>query len=321
MKKDLAIALIAILAVAVVAFALDRVRPDLPLTPSQPFVAKAGASHAPKSGKIVMHVNGEPVTEGEFNAFAQSIPEEQRAMLTNNPQGKRMLANEIAKLKVLQQEAEKQGIADEPEVRSQLDMANAQIVAMRALQKMVDPRVEQIVREEFEKEKNDTIELKHIAVAYAGGQYPSRDGSARQVPQALEKAHAIAARLRRGANFAELARTESDDPNSAPNGGSLGAARREMLPPEIAAVLAKLQPGQISDPVRTPLGVHVFRYDRISIDTLRPQLQQRARQQAMQEAVTKLEKQAKIDLEPSFFPQPAAPPRESRERGTLPATQ
>jgi parvulin-like peptidyl-prolyl isomerase len=314
MKKDLFIALIAILAVAAVAFALDRVRPDLPLTPSQPYAAKGETAREPKSGKIVMHVNGEAVTEEEFNAFAQNLPEEQRGMV-NNPQGKRVLANEIAKLKVLEQEAQRQGMANDPEVRSQIEMTNAQIVAMRALQKMVEPRVEQIIREEFDKEKNDTIELKHIAVAYAGGQYPSRDGSSRAVPQAIEKAKAIATRLRGGANFAELARAESDDPNSAPNGGSLGPARREMLPPEIAAMLAKLQPGQISEPVRTPLGIHVFRYDPISLETLRPQLQQRARQQAMQEAVTKLEKQAKIALEPSFFP-----PAPEAPRGTLPGT-
>jgi hypothetical protein len=317
LKKDFVIAVIAILAVTVVAFALDRVRdPNLPLTPSQPFVAKGEVAHAPAGGKVMMRVNGEPVTEAEFNAFAQSLPEEQRGMLTGSPQGMRLIANEIAKLKVLEQEAQRLGVANDPEVRTQLTMTHSQILAMRALQKIVEPRVEQIVREEYEKEKKDTIELKHIAIAYAGGQYPSRDGSARQVPQALEKAKAIAARLHSGGNFAEIARAESDDPNTAQNGGSLGPARREMLPPEIAGVLTTLQPGQISDPVRTPLGVHIFRYDPVSLDAMRPQLQQRARQQAMQEAVAKLEKQAKIDLEPRFFPpQPAAP------RGTLPATQ
>src|ERR1051325_6357791 len=96
MKKDLFIALIAILAVAAVAFALDRVRPDLPLTPSQPYAAKGETAREPKSGKIVMHVNGEAVTEEECNAFGQNLPEEQRGMV-NNPQGKRVLATESAR--------------------------------------------------------------------------------------------------------------------------------------------------------------------------------------------------------------------------------
>lgn len=314
MKRDLTIALIAILAIAAIAFAVDRVRPDLPLTPSQPYVAKGEAAQAPKSGKVIMHVNGEPVTEAEFNAFAQNVPEEQRKMLTSNPQGRRMLANEMAKVKLLEQEAARLGVASDPETRTQIAMTNSQIVAMRALQKMVEPRVEQILREDYEKEKKENIELKHIAVAYAGGQYPARDGSTRSAEQATQKAQAIVARLRSGANFAELARAESDDPNSASNGGSLGVANRAMLPPEIGATLAKLQPGQYSPPVRTPLGVHIFRYDPVSLEALRPQLQQRAQQQAMQEAVERLEKQAKIEFEPSFFPQAQPQP----QRGTLP---
>jgi len=326
-KKDLSIALAAIVAVAVAAFALSRIRPDLPLTPSQPYAATAepgAVTHADKktSGKVVMHVNGAPVTEAEFNAFALNIPEEQRAMLTNNPQGRRVIANELAKLKLLEQEAGRLGVSSDPEVRTQIEMTNAQIVAMKALQKLAEAKVEEMVRADYEREKKDTIELKHIAVAYTGGQYPLRDGSPRSVEQATQKARAIAARLRSGANFAEVARTESEDPQSAANGGSLGAAKREMLPPEIAGALAKLQPGQISDPVRTPLAVHIFRFDQPSLASLRPQLQQRAQQLAMQQAVEQLQKQAKIDLDPAFFPQPAQPPQQQQQPGgKLPGTR
>lgn len=316
MKKDLTITVVAILAVLAATFALATVRhtKDLPLTPSEPFVAAAkgesGIKPAPaKPGKVVMRVNGEPVTEDEFNAFTLNIPEEQRGPLISNPQGRRVIANELAKLKMLEQEAARLGVANEPEVRTQIDMTHAQIMAMHALQKLSEQKVEQMVRDDYEREKKDTIELKHIAVAYSGGQYPSRDGSQRSVEQATEKAKAIAARLRGGANFADLARTESDDPQSAAKGGALGAAKREMLPPEIAAALAKIQPGQISDPVRTPLAVHVFRYDAPSLEALRPQLKQRAQQLAMQQTVEQLQKQAKVDLDPAFFPPAAAPPQ------------
>ena len=52
---------------------------------------------------------------------------------------------------------------------------------------------------------------------------------------------------------------------------------------------------------------------------MRPQLQQRAQQQAMQETVAELEKQAKIDLDPTFFPQ--APPSPQPPQGKLPGTR
>ena len=304
MKKDLTIALIAILVILAAAFAIARVRPDLPLTPTQPYAEKAVAkASAPKSGKVIMHVNGEPITEDEFNAFLNAIPEEQRAGVMANPQGKRLVANEIAKLKLLEQEAARLGVADDPDIRRQLDMSNAQVLALRALQKLVQPKVEQMVREEFEQEKKDAIELSQIAVAYTGGQYPVRDGSQRSPELAMQKATAIAARLKGGADFGELARAESDDAQSAANGGSLGAIRREMLPPEIAGALAAIKPGQISNPVRTPLGVHVFRYQQPTLDSMRPALQQRAQQRAMQETMDALQKQAKIEFDPAFFPQ------------------
>jgi len=308
-KKDLGIAAIALLIVAAATFAVGRVRPDLPLTPSQPFAETPGAAakvSAPKSGKVIMHVNGEAITEAEFNAFANAIPEEQRGALAS-PEGRRLVANEIAKLKILEQEADRLGIAADPDVRTQISMSSGQLLALRALQKLVQPKVEQFVREDYEREKKDAIELWQIAVAYTGGQYPVRDGSQRSVEQATQKATAIVARVRGGADFASLARAESDDPQSAANGGSLGATRREMLPPEIATAIVQLKPGQVSQPVRTPLGVHVFRFQEASLETLRPALLQRAQQRAMQETMAQLQNKAKIELDPAFFPQAPAP--------------
>lgn len=320
MKKDLTLALIAILIIAAATFAIARVRPDLPLTPSQPYAEKAvGKTAAPKTGKVIMHVNGEAITEDEFNSFVNAIPDEQRAGVMANPEGKRLVANEIAKLKLLEQEASRLGVADDPEIRRQLDMSNAQVLAVRALQKLVQPKVDQMVREEFEQEKKDAIELSQIAVAYTGGQYPVRDGSQRPPELAMQKANAIVARLKAGQDFGQLARAESDDPQSAAKGGSLGAIRREMLPPEIAAALAAIKPGQISNPVRTPLGIHVFRYQQPTLESMRPALQQRAQQRAMQETMESLQKQAKIEYDPSFFP--PAPAQPQQPGVTLPGTR
>ena len=318
MKKDLAIAAIAILAVTTIAFALDKTRPDLPLTPSQPFSEKAAAPRTAKTGKVIMHVNGEPVTEAEFNAFAAAgVPAEQRAFVTGSPQGRRLLANEIVKLKMLEQEARRLGLSSDPEVKTQLEMTETQIIAMRALDKIVRPKVEQYVRAEFEREKNNTIELRHVVVAYAGGQLPSRDGSQRPLAQALQKAQSVAARLRGGADFAALARAESDDQQSAMNGGLLGPMRREMIPTEIVPVITKLKPGQISDPVRTGYAVHVFRVDPPSLEQMRPALMQNAQRQAMEETLAELQKDAKVELDPSFFPQQqsAPPPPATKSNG------
>ncbi|MDH3205103.1 MAG: peptidylprolyl isomerase [Gemmatimonadota bacterium] len=64
-----------------------------------------------------------------------------------------------------------------------------------------------------------------------------------------------------GTPFEELARTYSQDPGTAPVGGDLGFfGRGEMVAPFEEAVLA-LEPGEVSDVVQTPLGLHLIRLE------------------------------------------------------------
>ena len=310
MKKDLVIAIAAILIIAGACYALASIRPDLPLTPSQPFSRVAGAGKgtakgSAKPGKVIMHVNGEGITEDEFLAYAESAPPEQRAFLVTSPEGRRLLAEEIVKIKALEQEAERLGLADEPQVRTQLDMTRSQILAGRALQKLVQDKVAGSIEGELQKEAGETIALRHILVAYEGGQIPARDGKAPPPERAMQRANELVARIRGGAAFEQVAASESDDRQTATTGGSLGSTRRDALPPEIAAAVSSLKPGQVSDPVRTPYGIHIFRVDAPSMEELRPALAQRAQQQAIQETVERLEKQAKVELDPTFFKPPS----------------
>lgn len=64
-------------------------------------------------------------------------------------------------------------------------------------------------------------------------------------------------RILAGANFAELARANSDDTGSAANGGSLGWVSPGGLVPKFESVMDALKPGQISQPFRTRFGWHI----------------------------------------------------------------
>lgn len=312
MKRDLLLALAAILVVAGISYGLSWARPDLPLSPSKPFAGELSAKKvSPRSpgGKVVMRVNGEPVTETEFVAFMQSVPEQQRAFFAN-PAGRRALADEIVRVKLLEQEATRLGIDDDPEVESSLRMARSQLVAGRALGKLVKDEIEKQIKVEYEKEKSSSVALRHILIAYEGGQVPARDPKKTpSADQAMKKAAGVVAKLRGGGEFGLLARTESDDQQSAMEGGSLGPVRPEMLPPEVAAVVRKLKPGEISDPVKTSYGVHVFSLTTPTLEDLRPMLAQQVQQKVIAETLTRLQKGAKVDLDPKFFPDDTQPPR------------
>ena len=61
-----------------------------------------------------------------------------------------------------------------------------------------------------------------------------------------------------GADFAELARTQSEDPGSAENGGSIGLVVPGQTVPPFEQALFALEEGETSDVVETPFGFHVI---------------------------------------------------------------
>jgi len=74
------------------------------------------------------------------------------------------------------------------------------------------------------------------------------------------KAEMLRTQLEDGADFVELAKQHSRDA-TARDGGDLGTLKRGELAPEIESELLTLRGGQISKPVRSPLGFHVFRLE------------------------------------------------------------
>lgn len=313
MKKDISIAAVAVVIVLAVAFGLSQLRPNLPAPDSRPFSGASGGAKsdkkaAPGDDKVVMRVNGDPITAIEFSRFLENVPAEQRDYFTT-PAGRRALADEIVRMKVLEQEAERLGVANDPEVQQQIRMATTQITAGRALQKLADEKIDEKIRQEYEKEKANARSLRHILIAYAGGQAPAREGKeAPPEAAAMQRAQAISARLRGGADFARTAAAESDDEASGAQGGMLGPVNPQQLPPEIRASVAQLQPGQVSEPVKSQFGIHIFKVEQASLEQFDPMVRQAVRQRTAEEAIRKLQAGAKVDLDPQFFPAPPQAP-------------
>ncbi|MGI9139701.1 MAG: peptidylprolyl isomerase [Gemmatimonadaceae bacterium] len=75
---------------------------------------------------------------------------------------------------------------------------------------------------------------------------------------ALVRARQLRSRIT-GANFAELASTNSEDTQSGAQGGSLGIFPRGAMVPAFQQALLALQPGEISPIVETEFGYHIIR--------------------------------------------------------------
>jgi len=94
-----------------------------------------------------------------------------------------------------------------------------------------------------------------LMAATTGGQAPSADTLTLRiiVVETQEDARLVQARIARGEDFAELARTLSVDPSAA-NGGMLGTLKVSTLRPELQNALQNVGVGQISPITRVPLG-------------------------------------------------------------------
>jgi len=124
---------------------------------------------------------------------------------------------------------------------------------------------------------------RHILIEVGQG------ASEQEVEAAREKAEALVQKLREGADFAELAKAESDDPGSAPQGGDLGFFGRGAMVPEFEDAAFTLARDAISDPVRSPFGFHIIQVTDIrkaevpSYEALRDELIEEAYREQVEE--------------------------------------
>ncbi|MBL6749255.1 MAG: SurA N-terminal domain-containing protein [Nevskia sp.] len=88
---------------------------------------------------------------------------------------------------------------------------------------------------------------------------------------AQKKAQDLYAKLKAGADFAELARQNSDDPGSKAQGGDLGWVKRGTMVPKFeAALFAMDKPGSLGEPVETQFGWHIIKLIDVKAAQVKP---------------------------------------------------
>jgi peptidyl-prolyl cis-trans isomerase C len=129
-----------------------------------------------------------------------------------------------------------------------------------------------------------------------------------------DEAKAVLAELQKGADFAELAKQKSKDPGGA-QGGDLGYFTKDQMVPEFAEVAFKLEPGKLSDPVKSQFGWHIIKVEDKrarpvpEFDKVKDQIQAFLVRKAQTETVTKLRAEGKIErLDAPAAKTPDAPP-------------
>jgi peptidyl-prolyl cis-trans isomerase C len=101
--------------------------------------------------------------------------------------------------------------------------------------------------------EGESVHASHILIGVPSDAQPA------QKEQARTAAVALLAKIRAGADFTAIAREQSSDANSAPNGGDLGFFSKGRMTPVLEAAAFKLKPGGVSGVVESPFGFHIIK--------------------------------------------------------------
>lgn len=137
-------------------------------------------------------------------------------------------------------------------------------------------------------------------------------------PDEKDKADEVKSELDNGADFAELAKENSEDPGSKDNGGDLGCQAKGGFAPEFDDAAFNAKEGEIVGPIKTDFGYHIIEVTEIqpeevaSLEEARPEIEERLTQQRQAQAfdawVQDQLDERNVKYLPGYNPQEAAIP-------------
>ena len=231
-------------------------------------------------------VNGKPIPKTRADAVVTSLVAQGQQ---KSPELEKMVREELINREIMMQEAERRGISNSDEVRTQLEMGR-QAVIIRALfadfQKK-NPVAPAEVQTEYDKFKSQAADkeyrARHILV------------------EKEDEAAAVIAQIKGGQKFEDIAKKASKDPGSGANGGDLDWAPASAYVAEFSAAMAALNKGQMTEKaVKSQFGFHIIRLDDVratkvpTLEEVKPQIEQQIGQRKMQEFQKGLRDKAKI---------------------------
>lgn len=247
-------------------------------------------------------VNGKPIPKAAFEQYVQQLRGRTKV---DSPEASKSLIDQLVLEELLVQQADKQKLAETPEIKQQLAMVQRSLLASSVIRRMLNDNApgEDAIKKEYET----------ATAAMKGKEYKA----SHILVDSEDKAKEIIAELKKGGNFAELAKAKSSD-SSKDNGGDLGWFTPSMMVPPFAQAVAKMEKGKYSEqPVQTSFGWHVILLEDVrdatppSLDELRPQITQMLQSRMVNDYLEKLKADAKVDvkeIQVSEAAKPAAEP-------------
>ncbi|HEX7868276.1 MAG TPA: peptidylprolyl isomerase [Variovorax sp.] len=258
-------------------------------------VGVAGLAGAQTTAPAVVARLGEiTVGQDEVEKLLQALPDGERAAArADRATLDGWLRDRLSSEAVLR-DARAKGWSERPEVKAKVDAA-AREIAARIVSTSYLESVSQVpadyppdadMQAAYEQGKANF----NLPAAYRVAQIflatPDRDVAA--IAKVRDEVGRLARQARAG-DFAAVARASSQDKRSAERGGEVDTLPLERILPELRDTVARLKPGQVSDPVQAAAGFHVVKVLDVqparsaTLEEMKPRLRIALRQQRQQQ--------------------------------------
>ncbi len=273
----------------------------------------AGCTKVATEKEVVAIVDGERITMVMLNERIEELPEYYRSAAV---QHKKEILNDLIVEKLLFDEAKRRKLDKDNEVRELIQKAKRKILIARLLADETTPK-KLISDEDIESYYNQHK-----------GQYlvPEKVKASHILLSTEEEAKKVLDELNEGVDFGEMARQHSKDLTK-DRGGDLGYFQKGQMIPEFEKACFRLQPGEISDIIKTRFGYHIIKvtdkrpaeFKQLSDvkEKTRAKLIDQTKQQQFRNFVQSLKDKAKIEIKEEVFKKPpteeSTSPKESEQ--------
>src|SRR3954468_6216049 len=259
------------------------------------------ALRAEEANPVLAKVNG-----AEIRASDVALAEEELgpSLAQMDPASKKEnVLSFLIDMKIVSKEAEDKKVADRDDFKTRLAFARNRLLmdnllATEGKAATTDENMKKVYEDAAKQISGEQeVHARHILV------------------ESEDEAKKVAGELKKGADFAELAKKESKDPGAS-DGGDLGFFTKDQMVPEFSAVAFTLEPGKISDPVKSQFGWHIIKVEEKrnrkapEFEQVKAQIETYVTRKAQAGYVAKLREAAKVERmdKPA---EPAAKPAEA----------
>ena len=252
--------------------------------------ATPGADNALGPSQVAL-VNGHPIAESVLRVYALST--ERKNLEELSPEVRQRLLDDLIGVELLNQQAEKEGLASSRTLAAQLELQRLQLVARSLATSYLEKNppteleIQQVYDENLPRLSGQQYKARHILV------------------ETKEEADVVIAELRSGSSFETLAKQRANGPTG-PNGGALPDwFTADSMPAPFADAVRAMTVGSYStEPVQTDFGFHVIlledtrRIEPPAIADIRDELAGAVERKRLEDYIKGLRDAATVSLDP-----------------------